>query len=134
MMGPFCASTRSALSRPRCALPLLMTLSRLPVLREGYSSGKLHVSGIPRNPSDMHTTGGSFYLFWLGYRHNILSSDMQAAQVLTSLPWCTDPVLPVLQNRTEKRFLGFFTRNISVHSRENLIPDNKASYFHSILL
>lgn len=98
--------------------------------QESCSSGNLSVSGIPGSQSDAHTTGGSFSLVSLGNLQGFLSSSIQTVQVLTMFPWCTDSVLPVLQNRTEKRIcLDFFLHNLPVNSRENFILENKVAYF-----
>ena len=130
-MGPFCASARASMSRPQCALHLLMTLSHLPVPREGCSSSKLSASGIPSSPSDVHTIGGSCCLFWLGH------PSLQICRQLRGSPRShgAQTVLAVSRIRTEKRrFLAFFPHNVSVHSREHLILDSEVSYFHRLYI
>lgn len=78
------------MSRPLCGLHLLIGLSCLTVLREGYSSEKISVSGIARSTSDVHTAGVSFCLFWLGQQKDISSSETETAQAFISLLWCAD--------------------------------------------
>lgn len=134
MMAPFCASTRASMSGPQCALHLLITLSRLPVPREGYSSGKLNVSGIPRSPSDVHTTGGSFYVFWLAHQKDILSSDARQLRYSHHSHSAWALFCQFCKTEQKRKILGFFLHNVSVPSRQNLILDNKVSYFHSLYL
>lgn len=111
--------------RPQCALHLLMTLSHLPVPREGYSSGKL------RNPKKPK---------WGGHHRGLLQ-PLQSISGKSYLQECRQLRYSNHSHgalcKTEQRkggFWAFLPQNVSAHSREDFILDYRASYFHSFYI